>query len=484
MAIKDTFIRRPTQFVAFRDNTGGTPLSSTSTTALAIGVTSITLASGTNAKVGPIRINSGEDIELAYITVVVGAVITLARATRRAHPISVVVVEQVAEDIGDVDGDVTITMTKQSTDQFSAMRFLAFTQLQGNVTGSLAAKVLGTTLENFALCAGIPRANIIGAGTSIAAPKVLTTDFSDVDSVNNLSLALVNKRQDGTFTVFEAWGVNMDYTQVSIQLARAQNGAVPMKAMIIGAMAEFDGAPAFTALQTYRAAKGKTFKELSSIGVVSDAAVTATSVATAAVAGATTLLLADASAIVAGDWVNVGLDDQSEIHWVLSKATNTLALKTPLLRAQAVGVRVIKAQRVAFGAVAQGGGTFAIGGSTTPLIVENRTLPIGMQPQNAQASFSYNVMDLQLTSIARALGIPQANIAAGGLLLSEALLSAGIQGIYLEGITQDNTYCILTLWGCTQDLSNFALALGGQNPTQVPYNVKPTSGVQFVQYAA
>lgn len=484
MAIKDTFIRRPTQLVAFRDATGGTPLNTTATTALAAGATTIVLASGTNAKVGPARVNDGEDIERIDITNVAGATITLARPLRRAHAAGVMVVEQVAEDLGDVDGDVTLTMSRESTDQFSAMRFLAFGTLIGNASASFAARILGTTVENFAFACGIPRTSIVGTGASLANVKTFTTDFSTVDSVNNLSLAVVSARQNGTPTVFEFWGVNMDYTQVSMQLGRAQNGAVPMRAALIGAAAQFDAAPVFTAVQTFRATKGKLFKELTAVGIVQDAAVAATSVATAAAAGATTLLVVDATNIVANDWIIIGVEDQLEVHWVLSKATNTLTLRTPLLRAQAVGVRVIKSARTPFGAVAQGGLTFNVGGTTTPLIVENRILPVGMQPGNVQAAATFGVHDLNIQAVARALGIPQSAISAGGVLLSDALLSAGIQAIYLEGVTQDNTVCILTLWGCTQDLGNFSLVIGGTNPAQLPYSVKPTSGVQFVQYAA
>jgi hypothetical protein len=484
MAIKSTFIRRPTQLVAFRDATGGSPLNSPTTAAYAPGATSITVVSGTNAVVGPARINDGEDIERIDITVVAGNVLTLARPLRRSHALGVAVVAQVAEDVGDVDGDVTLTMSRESTDQFSAMRFISFGKLIGNASGSFAARILGTTVENLALCCGIPRTSIVGAGTSLAAVKTFTTDFSTVDSVNELSLAVVSRRQDGTTTVFEFWGVNMDYTQVSMQLARAQNGAVPMRAALIGAAAQFDAVPVFTAVQTFRATKGKLFKELTAVGVVSDAAVAATTVGTAAAAGATTLAVASATDILANDWIIVGTEDTLEVHWVLSKVTNTLTLRTPLLRAQAVGVRVIKALRTPFGAIAQGGATFNVGGTTTPIVVENRILPVGMQPQNAQASMTFAVHDLQLAAIARALGIPQSAISSNGLLLSEALLSSTIQAIYLEGVTQDNTVCILTLWGCTQDLANFSLALGGQNPTSMPYSVQPSSGVQFVQYAA
>lgn len=482
MAIKDSFIRRPTLFAVFRDQTAATPMNTTLVAATAAGAATITVTSGTNAKVGPARINSGEDIERIDIITVAGAVLTLARPTKRDHPILAVVVEQVAEDAGDVDGDVTVSMSKENTDQFSAMRFLAFTQLPGNASASIAAKILGTTLENIALCCGIPRTRIFGAGTSAAAPKVLTTDFSDVDTVNNLSVAIVSKRQDGTSTVFELWGVNQDYTQVSMQLARAQNGAVPMKAVAIGAVCQIDAAPSFTAVTTYRANKGKVFKNLTNIGVAI-AGPTPTTVATAAAVDAVTVVCVDASTIVAGDWVLVNTDDQVELHWVLSKATNTLTLRTQLLRAQAVGTRVVKVTRTPFGAIAQGGATFNVGGSTNPLIVENKELPVGMQPQNAQAQTTFNSMSLALADIAAALGIPAASIANNSLLLSAALLSARIEAVYIEGVTQDGGVCILTSWGCTQDVSNWSIALGGQNPTQVPYSVKPSSGVQFVQYS-
>lgn len=484
MAIKSTFIRRPTQLVAFRDATGGTPLNTTTAAAYAAGQTTITVASGTNAVVGPARINDGEDIERIDITNVAGAVLTLANPTRRAHAAGTPVVAQVAEDLGDVDGDVTLTMSRESTDQFSSMRFLQFGTLIGNASASFATRLLGTSVENLAFACGIPRTAIVGTGANLANVKTFTTDFTNVDSVNNLSLAVVSRRQDNTATVFEFWGVNMDFTQVSMQLARAQNGAIPFTAALIGAAVQIDTAPVWTALQTFRASKGKLFKELTNIGLVTDAAVTATTVGTAAAAGATTLAVASAADIVANDWIIVGTEDQLEVHWVASKATNTLTLRTPLLRAQAVGVRVIKALRTPFGAVVQGGATFTVGGSTTPLLVENRVFPVGMQPQNAQASATFNVHDFSLAAVARALGIPASAISANGLLLSEAMLSAGIPAVYLEGLTQDNTVCILTLWGVTQDIASFSIALGGTTAAQLPYSVKPTSGVQFVQYAA
>jgi hypothetical protein len=484
MAIKSTFIRRPTQLVAFRDATGGSVGNSTTTLAYAVGVTSITVASGTNFAIGPARINDGEDIERIDITAVAGAVLTLARPTRRAHALGVQVIQQVAEDLGDVDGDVTINMSRESTDQFSAMRFLQFGTLVGNASATFATRLLGTTVENLAFACGIPRTAIVGAGTSIAAVKTFTTDFSNVDSVNDLSLAVVSRRQDNSITVFEFWGVNFDYTQVSMQLARAQNGAIPFTAALIGAAVQLDSAPVFTAVQTFRASKGKLFKELTAVGIVSDAPVAATTVATAAAAGATTLLVASGTTISANDWIVVGTEDTLEVHWVSAVVTNTLTLRTPLLRAQAVGVRVIRALRTAFGAVVQGGATFTVGGSTTPLIVENKILPVGMQPQNAQATTTFALHDFNLPAVARALGIPSTAISANGLLLSEAMLSAGVGAVYLEGLTQDNTICILTLWGCTQDLASFSIALGGSAPTQLPYSVKPTSGVQFVQYAA
>jgi hypothetical protein len=485
MAIKNTFIRRPERLVVFRDATGGTPLNTTTSAALAVGVTTIVLTSGTNAKVGPARINDGEDIERIDITNVAGATITLARPTRRAHAAGVAVVEQVAEDLGDIDGDVTLGLSRESTDQFSAMRFLQFGTLVGNASATLAARLLGTTVENLAFACGIPRStSIVGTGANLANVKTFTTDFSTVDSVNELSLAVVARRQDSSVTVFEFWGVNMDFTQVSMQLGRAQNGAIPFTAALIGAAAQFDAAPAWTAAQTFRATKGKLFKELTAVGLVTEAAVAATTVGTAAAAGATTLIVADAATISPNDWIVVGIEDLLEVHWVASKVTNTLTLRTPLLRAQAVGVRVIRALRTPFAAVVQGGATFTVGGSTSPLIVENRVLPVGMQPGNAQATTTFSVNDVTLAAVARALGLPASAVSANGLLLTEGMLSAGIAGVYLEGLTVDNTMCILTLWGVTQDLASFSMALGSTTPTALPYSVRPTSGVQFLQYAA
>lgn len=488
---KENLIRRPTLLVLFRDAFGGTPLSSTLAAAAAAGATTITVASGTNAKVGPIRIGAGEQLERADVTNVAGAVLTLARPLRFAFDVDTPVVEQVAYNLGDVDGDVSVSVSQESSDQQSAMRLLPFTILRGNLSIGMAARLLGTTIANFAVACGIPYQRITGAGTA-ASPTVMATAFEDVDSVEHASLAVVSRKNNGSLTLHELWSLSTDFTGVAIQAARAQNGAIPLSVMGLSAFLQYDLAPGASApfaasvVNTFRGSKGNVFRELREVGVFERTGATATvnMGGGGAAADAVSVTLSGAiSGVVAGDFVAFNADDLVEIHQVQT-AGATLTLRTPLLRAQANGTVVQKVTKVPFFTVAPGGVSLNLGGSTAPIVSELRDLPIGMQPGSVQATLSFNTMDMLAANIARALGVPVSAIIGNAVLLSQLIAARVLDGVYAEGVTQDGRWLRMVAWGTTQEVQGATIALGSQAPAQLPFVVRPSSGLQLSTWTA
>jgi hypothetical protein len=482
MSAKNKLLRRLQALYAFRDKSGGA--STTVALAAAAGATTFTVASAAGIAAGKsLRIDDGENIERVEVSGVAGSVVTVVKPLLRAHAAGFAVVEQTGYDLGDVKGNITPTQATESTDVLSAMRRLVFTKLQGFQTFSIETAVYGLTPENLAVALGIPLTAVAGAGTSITAPKVLATDFNDVDSENNVCVLMTYVQQDGSVKTREFWGCAADYSGYSINLAIGQDGVVPIKFAVYGAGVEMDGAPTFTASTTIRAGKGKVFGELTNVGLWT-AGGGDTTVGTAAAAGATTLIVADATGITTPGWIGVGTDDVFETHYVASKAVNTLTLATPLLRAQAIGVVVQKITQLQFAAIGKDGVKFNVGGTTTPIQSGLRRLPLGMQPGTVDVSVAFSLLELTLVNLAYVLGIPQSEIANSRLLLSEKIGQATILGVFAQGLLKDGTVCLLNIWGAAQDVTSVATQFGDPNGSALPFAAKPSSGIQLVQYAA
>jgi hypothetical protein len=487
----DNLLRRPELIVLVTDAPAGAGVASTTlASAAAAGDTTIAVASGTDINAGPIRIGSGELLECTFVESVASNVATLTRPLRLSHNDGAPVVEQLAYNIGDVDGDVSMSISQESQDQASAMRLLPFTILRGNLSIGFQFRLLGTTLENVCVALGMAYAKVTGANTAID-PKLFQTDFRDVDTLRNASLIVVSSKQDGTRVVHELWSLAFDYTGVSVQFARAQNGAVPVSVMGLSALLQFDlaanAALPFTALTTYRGTQGKVFRELLEVGVFEPvgSATTLSDEGGGGAAGEKALTLAGTvSGLAGGDFVAIGAEDLVEVHQSNTVAGTALALRTGLLREVLNGAAVQKVTKVPFATMTQGGVTLNIGGSTQPIYSEFRDLPIGMQQDTVQCTASFSTMDLLVANIARALGVPASQVSGNGALLSKLVASRRILAVYAEGITQDGTFCRMVLWGTTQEVQSLQLALGSGSPTSVPFTVRPASGLQLTQWAA
>lgn len=485
MSTKDKLLRRPQSFVMFRDTPAGN--ATTVAAANAAGAATVTVASATGIAAGKsFRYGSGELIERVEVASVAALVVTLVKPLARDHAAADAFVEQTGYNLGAVKGAITPTQATTVTDVTSALQRLVFQRVEGFETITIDATVHGFTLENFAVAMGIPLPNITGNGLALATPKVLASDMNDIDTVDNVCLLATYVLQDGTIKTQEFWGVYPDYTAFSVQLGMGQDGAMPMKFSVFGMGIEQDGAPTYVPVSTIKATKGKVFSDLTGVGLfVQHATPGLTTVGTAAAKGDTTLVLADASAYAGEDFVGVGVDDTFEIVWVESVASETLTLKTPLFRAQAVGVTVQRLSQLPFAAIGKDGVKFGVGGQTAAIQNGLRRLPIGSQPGLVDVTLAISLLELSLANRAYALGIPQSaiDVAHSRLVLSEKIGTATVLGAYLIGTLKDGTINRIHFWSPVQDLASIATAFGDANGAVIPWSGKVTSGVQFLQYA-
>ena len=99
-------------------------------------------------------------------------------------------------------------------------------------------------------------------------------------------------------------------------------------------------------------------------------------------------------------------------------------------------------------------------------------------------TLSFATTEYSLTNIARAFGIPASEIAGGRLPIGRKIGLARIDGAYVRGVLQNGTTAWINVWGCSQDVSNVAMALNGQGaPPALPIALKPASGLHLLQVA-
>jgi hypothetical protein len=485
MSAKAKILDRVDKLYLGRTKSGGA--ATTTDGAAAAGQKVVPVADTTNLTPGKaVRINDGELMEVGVIaSAQAGVSITLVENLVKSHAVGVPVVEQVVYDLGDVtEAGVVTTGTAQTTDVLSAMRRLLLTKLNGYVDLTTEFTLPGLTLDNLAVALAIPFDAIAGDG-STATPFSLVTDGNAFGTEKNQWLVAIGITQDGQPIRVEMWGVDFDYTGISIQLRRATLAGVPCKAAAAAGGVATTNASSYVGDVTRRATKGQIFEAFQEVGIWLDATVApvATTLSVAADAGDTVITLADATGLAQGDWLRLASDDLVEFHQVEAINVNDVTLRSPIFRDHAAGTAAVKQQTVEFAGLSEDGATLAFGGSVTPVRLAKYRLSVGLKLGNATITLSFALTDYSLSNIARAFGIPQSAIASGRLPLGDLIGTATIDGFYTRGVLKDGTTSWINAWGCSQDLSNVQLALTNQGVPAIPIALLPSSGLHFLQSA-
>lgn len=493
MANKNSLLKSLTSVLLTRDLGGGG--TTTLLAAPAKGASIISLTSGTNFAIGDtVRVGSGSQTELVLLVAGQSSpLFATSEPLARAHAIGEAVVEQAAYDLGDVtDAGVDASIAREQSDVVVATRRLVYTVLRGYGDIEAGFTLPGISIENLAFALGIPISAVVGTGVSSVDPKSLVTDLNNISTEQNASLVCIGVAMDGTPIRVELWGVDPDYTGLSINLRRGALAGVPARFIATAGGRISGNASAYVANTTYRSTKGKVFDGLTEVGVFTNETTAPANTTIAApsggsnVKGARLISVVAATNMAVGDWLRLAAigSDVVEFHRVASIAVLQISLDTPLLRDQAVGVVVVEQKLEPFGNISPDGVTLAFTGAVDRIREATQVLTIGTRPGTARAAVSFGILDWTVAAIARAAGIDPATIVGNTLVLDSLLGTAITDGVYVKGILQDGTTAWLLLWGVAQDVSRSALSMISSGaPSAVPTTWVPGSGLALVNHA-
>lgn len=485
MGILDKNFDVVTGYYLFTDTPTGAS-TSVSTTAIAAGDTSFTLTSATGLAIGKdIRLGTGETAELVRISNLVSTTVTTAKPMLFAHAVGEAVVEQSALNLGVPEADgVKLNVSVESTDVFNAIQRLGYGSLIGYADMTLSWRFMAITADIIALALGLPRANVIGDGTAAAqtgtvGPRLFTTDGVTMGALANMHAVVTGTLNDGSNLKLTCNGLSFNPTVFTTTFSRGQLATVPVSALCTSATFDFT-ASAFTpfaTIQTYASSNADLFDAISSIAELTDSGTSNTTSGTTA-AGAYSIVLTSASGFAAGDWVKIGTGANAEFHLVHGLTSNTLNLRTQVLRAFAATTPVVKQTVTDVGGV-DGGFTIATPGQVQVQRSETSRMSLKNRVGNIAAQFSFNATNVTPESLQRAFGIAASAYASSVLPITNATLAKALSRTFLfRGTTQGARNITICGWNGT------CQPTGELNMTQaaaftVPIAYKP-NGLQVI----
>jgi hypothetical protein len=461
MAAKDKVILRHVTLALAVDKTG-TAGSTTLTAAAAAGAGTLTVAAITNFAIGDwIRVGSGETLEFLQVhtvTAPVGSTITLNTNKRKAHVIGEAVVEQTPLDLGSVSQQqgVVIGYRGASENVFVADARLPHAVLNGFVDADCTFLFPNLSLYSLAAAVGALQAVIVGSGTA-ASPTQLASNGTDFGVAANATLIVVGKLFDGTDLTAYLFGVDADYTGITLPLSRGKFTGLPARFVAAGGGAFDTSVPALAADVTNKPTKGKVFDALVQAGIFIDTVTTPgnSTVASGGGAGVSNVVLASGTNFVAGDWVRFGTGDLMEIWQLETVVTNTLTIRGKFFRSQAVGTVAREQTLTLFPGVDEDGATLALGGSVDVMRSALSRTSIGLRAGSVEATITIPVIETTLANLAYSLGVPQSAISGGRLLTDGSNIGTAtdLNGLYLRGTLLDATSWAVIASGTSLDLS-------------------------------
>ncbi len=455
--------------------TGG--LNTTLGAAALKGATALTLASGTNSANGDdIRIGTGETMELARIATGGGTTsIVLEKELKFDHLNGEAVVEQQANSFGTPEADgFRFSFGAETLDVFSAVARLAYGTLTGYVDIGASWRYPTITVDSIALSLGIPRANVIGNGTAAAqtgtvGPRLFTTDGVAFGGLTNVNVVITGLKKNGSHFRLDLYNASFDPTALNLTLARGALTTVPVRMLASSAAAVFTNAafvPA-TPVLTYGASKGEMFSEITKVATLTDSG-TATTLATGIAAGVYEIPATLATGIVAGDYVRLGAGDLAEFHLVHAISTNTLVLRTQVLRNHLAAVPIVR-QTVTDYNVALGGFTMVASGTVDIERSELFRTSLAYVARNVALTLGFNLDAIKPESFYLALGIPASELVSDVLPLGGKIASAAAATLLFRGLTQGGRQISAIGW-------NGSVVVGGETQfTQAATALLPIS---------
>lgn len=217
------------------------------------------------------------------------------------------------------------------------------------------------------------------------------------------------------------------------------------------------------------------FSKLTEVGGISDMAAGEAGVLdAAAAAGDTTVdVVEDVTALVSGDFIRVGQDNELEVHEVDSVSGTgpfTVQLTTALVRDHAIGAEVQQVELLNYGAISDAGVNVDDSATVNEIFAATQFQVYVRLLQNQTSEFSWAMLNWSMENIAATLGIPESELTGSGTatakdqlaVLGEALDSVQNYSLYFRGEREGGKLVEVMGFDASFDLNNAKNFLRGQ----------------------
>jgi hypothetical protein len=287
--------------------------------------------------------------------------------------------------------------------------------------------------------------------------------------------------QDNSFVKVELYNLSFDPSAVNTTFTRGALAKVPVSVLASGGAIDFTNSSftPSTIQSTYVASKADVFSEITNLFDLTDSGTATTSSGTTN-ASAYAIVTVSAAGILAGDWVRLGSGDNAEYHLVHSVTTNTLNLRTQVLRAASSGAAVVKQTKTAVAGLT-GGFSIACQASSETQRVETQRVSMGLRIGNVALSLSGNLNSLTPENFQLLFGIPAAAYANSVLPLGSRIGTIGVKTLLFEGLCAGGKKLSIVGWNGTV-VAGSELTFTQASLAQGPFSVKP-NGLQLFVHA-
>jgi hypothetical protein len=225
-----------------------------------------------------------------------------------------------------------------------------------------------------------------------------------------------------------------------------------------------------------------------------------TTVATAPVAGAVTVALADGvTSFTNGDPLLLGTAEQMEVNQIEAAPNNTEPLKYPIFRAHAIGEPVVEAVKIVLGDIDDSGVTAGVsGGDFNAVKSATKRLVQAYLIGHLEEVIEFKVENYNLENLASAMGVSDVPNATTGpitgagvvadpyrLVLDGTNITSGpaiVQAFYFTGALKGGGLVEIQAWGAEVDPTALTAQHQRGQPAYIPFRVRPCAGLSFETY--
>jgi hypothetical protein len=418
--------------------------------------------------------------------------LVLARPLSIDHEATEVVIQYTCYDLGPIAGaGATPDLGAAQTDVRVANSLLLFGTQPGFVDPSLTIPIEGFSLWSLAWAWGMSLTSMGGSGV-FASPSVLQSDGTEFMQIKNGALCLVYQLADGSVQRLEYWGVSFDYSTVNFRFAIGQEVVIPVKGWSDTGAALYDGADPYAAyaVTTYTPSKANLADLPLEVGLLVDSV--ATTLATDAAAAANALTLTSGTGFLASvsplmNYLRIGTGNRVEYHAIDSVTGAAVVLKSTLKRRHLATEPVVFTTRGKLAGLGADGVGFTSAGTLEPRTVGSNRVRAGRRRTTVDVAFDFKIQNLTPANFAAALGIAPSEIRASGtqLYLGSNIQrsNSAVSGVYFRATLQNGDNIWATAWGCSSLVAALLGALAAGGAPALTFNVRPSSGFQFLQFS-